>query len=199
MSDLPILILAAGQSRRMRGRDKLMEEVEGQPLIRRQADMARRVTTGPVLVALPVPPHPRYAALEGLDITPVPVPEAQEGMGASLRTGFAAMPPGAAAAMLLLADLPELTDDDLTTMLEAVDLQSGDLIWHAVTEDGQRGHPVVFSAALFACFAGLQGDTGAKTVVAAAGKRVHHVPLPGQRARLDLDTPEEWADWRAGR
>ena len=40
MSNFPILILAAGQSRRMRGRDKLMEVVEGQPLIRRQAEMA---------------------------------------------------------------------------------------------------------------------------------------------------------------
>lgn len=198
MSDLPILILAAGQSSRMRGRDKLMEQVDGLPLIRRQAAMARRVTTGPVLVALPVPPHPRHDALDGLDVTRVPVPDAGEGMGASLRTGFAALPP-APAAMLLLGDLPELTDADLTRMLEAVEPDTDTLIWHAITEDGQRGHPVIFAADLWPAFADLKGDVGAKEVVKAAGKRVQHIPLPGQRARLDLDTPEDWAAWRAGR
>ncbi|WP_370741664.1 NTP transferase domain-containing protein, partial [Pseudooceanicola lipolyticus] len=49
---MPILLLAAGQSARMRGRDKLMERVEGRPLIRRQADIARAATSGPVIVAL---------------------------------------------------------------------------------------------------------------------------------------------------
>jgi molybdenum cofactor cytidylyltransferase len=26
---------------------------------------------------------------------------------------------------------------------------------------------------------------------------VHLVPLKGDRALVDLDTPEDWADWRA--
>ncbi|MBO6776680.1 MAG: nucleotidyltransferase family protein [Marinibacterium sp.] len=197
MSNFPILILAAGQSRRMQGRDKLMEEVEGQPLIRRQAEMALQATGGPVIVALPTQPHARYDALDGLDIVRLPVPDANEGMGVSLRTGFAAIPSEAQAAMLLLADLPELTAADLKTVLEAVDPDSGKLIWHATTEDSQRGHPVVFHHDLFAEFAKLSGDVGARDVVKAAGTKVAHVMLPGNRARLDLDTPEAWAAWRA--
>lgn len=197
MSDPAILILAAGQSRRMRGRDKLMEPVGGMPLIRRQAEMARRVTRGAVIVALPVPPHPRHDALDGLDVIRLPVSDAAEGMGASLRAGFAAMPPGAEVAMVLLGDMPDLTDSDLHTMLDAVEADSGDLVWHATTQDGQRGHPVVFAAALFPAFARLGGDAGARDVVKTAGKRVKHVPLPGQHARTDLDTPEDWAAWRA--
>ena len=197
MSDLAILILGAGGSTRMRGGDKLMEPVDGMPLIRRQAELARRVTSGPVIVALPVPPHPRHDALGELDVVRLPVPEAGEGMGASLRTGFGALPPGTRAAMLLLGDMPALQEDDLRAVLDAVDPDSDTLIWHAVTEDGQRGHPVVFAQPLFARFADLRGDVGAKEVVKSAGKRVQHVPLPGQRARLDLDTPEEWAAWRA--
>ncbi|MBS8271860.1 nucleotidyltransferase family protein, partial [Halomonas litopenaei] len=31
MANIPILILAAGRSRRMRGRDKLLEDVDGLP------------------------------------------------------------------------------------------------------------------------------------------------------------------------
>ncbi|GHF55870.1 nucleotidyltransferase family protein [Seohaeicola zhoushanensis] len=199
MTDLPIILLAAGASSRMRGTDKLLEIVDGQPLLRRQAARARGVTTGPVLVALPPPPHPRYAALSGLDVKPIPVPDASEGMNASLRQAFAALPPDAPAAMLMLADLPELTERDLNVVAQAVDLTSETLIWRGSTEDDKPGHPIVFTAALFPAFANLTGDGGGREVVAQAGTRVQLVPLPGQHARLDLDTPEDWAAWRAGR
>jgi len=40
---IPVLILAAGASSRMRGRDKLMEDVHGQPLLRHQILLASPV------------------------------------------------------------------------------------------------------------------------------------------------------------
>ena len=61
--DLPILILAAGQSSRMRGRDKLLEEIDGVPLLRRQVDMARAAGLGSVFVTVPEVPHPRHDIL----------------------------------------------------------------------------------------------------------------------------------------
>lgn len=197
-SDLPIVLLGAGQSARMRGDDKLMQLVDGVPLIRRQAKIARAATSGKVIVALPGEPHPRYGALAGLDIQVLPVPDARHGMTASLKRGFAAVA-GHPAAMLLLGDLPELTVQDLREVAGAVDSESDHLVWRGVTEDGKPGHPIVFAAPLFGAFASLTGDGGGREVVEAAGDRVHLVPLPGQRARRDLDTPEDWAQWHAER
>lgn len=193
---IPIILLAAGQSARMRGRDKLMEDVDGAPLIRRQADMALEVSKT-VCVALPPPPHPRHDALDGCNVQRVVVPDAALGMTHSLKAAFAALPAGTPAAMLLLADLPDLTADDLRTVLSAVDPDSETLIWRGTTEDGAPGHPIVFAAPLFGAFQSLSGDGGGHEVVAAAGDRVHLVTLPGTRARNDLDTPEDWAAWRA--
>jgi CTP:molybdopterin cytidylyltransferase MocA len=193
---LPIIILAAGASSRMRGRDKLLEVVDGAPLLRQQAMKACAVTTGPVLIALPDFPHPRYAALDGLEVLPFAVPDADEGMNASLRRAFAALPPGAPCAMVLLGDLPDVTADDLAKVADAVDPESGQLIWRGATRDGAAGHPIVFHRALFAAFATLTGDSGGREVVAQAKGRVTLVPLQGSRARRDLDTPEEWDEWR---
>lgn len=198
-SDIPVILLAAGQSRRMGGTDKLLETIDGEPMLRRQARMARAATLGPVLVALPPPPHPRHAALEGLDLQIVPVPDAAEGINASLRAAVAALPKTARAAMVVLADLPDLTTYDLRTVLQDIDLNSEILIWRGATKDGAPGHPVVFSAPLFARIAELSGDSGTKDIMADAADRIKLVPLPGQRARTDLDTPEDWAAWRAGR
>lgn len=199
MSDIPILLLAAGSSSRMRGRDKLMEEVDGAPLITRAAGIARAATEGAVLVALPSPPHPRYDALSGMEITPVPVAEAAEGMGASIRTGVAALPPDARAVMILLADLPDLTVEDLKTVLRAIKEQPDKKVWRGATMENQPGHPIVFAAPLFPELAALRGDEGGRAVVAACGNGVCLVPLPGAHARADLDTPEAWAAWRAAR
>lgn len=193
---LPIIILAAGASSRMRGRDKLLEIVEGAPLLRQQALKARAATTGPVLIALPDFPHPRYQALDGLEVLPFAVPDADEGMNASLRRAFAALPADAPCAMVLLGDLPDVTADDLAKVAGAVDLDSDQLIWRGATQDGAPGHPIVFHAALFDAFATLTGDSGGREVVAQAEGRVTLVPLQGSRARRDLDTPEEWAEWR---
>ncbi|MCV2889290.1 nucleotidyltransferase family protein [Ruegeria aquimaris] len=197
MDKIPILLLAAGQSRRMGGDDKLMQEIDGEPLLRRSARIAR--AAGPVIAALPPSPHPRHAALAGLGLEIVEVPDAAEGMNASLRRAVAALPEDAPAAMVLLADLPDLTAQDLSHVLATIDFSSKNLVWRGATEDGRPGHPVVFHKALFPELLALTGDGGAQSVAQTYKDRQMLVLLPGQNARTDLDTPEAWADWRAKR
>lgn len=120
----------------MRGVDKLMERVDGQPLIRRQAAMARSVTRGAVIVALPPPPHPRHDALAGLDVACIAVLDAALGMSASLRCAFSAVASNAPAVMLVLADLVELRGQDLQKVAQSVDLSSDKLIWRGATAAG---------------------------------------------------------------
>ncbi|WP_121063515.1 nucleotidyltransferase family protein [Chachezhania antarctica] len=192
------VLLAAGSSSRMEGRDKLMERVGDQPLLHLMAVRAL-AAGGPVIVALPDRNSPfgltRWDCVEGLDVLPVSVPDASEGMNASLRTTIAGLPP-VDAAMILLADLPELTADDLRTMKQAITRNPDHPIWRATDTDGRPGHPVAFSATLFPDLLALTGDTGAQSIVRAHKDQVHLIPLPGSHATLDLDTPEAWDTWR---
>lgn len=193
---LPILLLAAGASSRTGGRDKLMEDVNGQPLIRRQANAMRAATSGTVLVALPAPPHPRYSALTEMEILCLPVPDAVEGIGASIRAGIRALPPETAKVMICLADLPDLTTDDLITVARAAE-DPGHTIWRGASATGKPGHPIVFDRIHFGALAALTGDQGAKALIRSANPAL--IRLPGTHATLDLDTPEDWATWRASR
>ena len=192
----PILILAAGQSSRMRGRDKLLERVDGAPLI---ATLARRAlaTGNPVFVALPVPTTQRFAALTGLDITPLIVPEAAEGMSGTMRGAVAGLP-DCPAFMILLGDLPEITTADMQAILQARTAHPDHLIWRGATVAGKPGHPILFDAALRANFAQLSGDGGGESLVNPLRDRTHLTRFDTDRARRDLDTPEDWAAWRAG-
>lgn len=193
----PILILAAGASRRMGGADKLLQTVAGRPLL---AEMIRRAcaTGRDVVVALPGPDHPRARVLNGTCARPVWVPDAGEGMAASIRAGAGALPPDATGVMILPADMPELTEADLRAALEAFERAAPPRpILRAVDEDGTPGHPVIFPGDLFAKLKCLTGDEGARGVVQAHDARLVLLPLPEGHATTDLDTPAQWAAWRA--
>ncbi|MGB2202726.1 MAG: nucleotidyltransferase family protein [Pseudooceanicola atlanticus] len=191
--DLAILLLAAGQSSRMRGADKLLETVESKPLISVMAKRALEVSDA-VYVTLPSLDHPRAVALEDLTITPVPVPEAQEGMGASIRAGMKALKGAPKGVMILPVDMPDLSASDLRHV--AAQWQaSPQSILRGASRDDLPGHPVIFPQRVFSRLAELHGDRGARDIL--AGEMITRVPLPGRNALTDLDTPEAWAAWRA--
>lgn len=191
-----ILILAAGSSSRMRGGDKLLERIDGAPQLARIAKAA--LTTGcPVAVALPQNHPKRAACLAGLAVQHVTVPNPEDGMAASLTAGLAALPVSAPV-LLLLADLPDITAQDLQLFLAAW-AKAPDAILRGTAGDGTAGHPVGFPPDLRAELLGLTGDQGARAVLARHKQRVLPVALPDTHATTDLDTPEDWALWRASR
>lgn len=190
-----ILILAAGASARMRGRDKLLEPIDGTAQLRR-AVLAALGTGYAVHVTLPPGQESRRRALAGLTCTCVEVPNAAEGMAASLRRGVTGLPPGAV--LVQLADLPEITTADLTRMIVAHHRDPG-LILRATAAGGQPGHPVLFPSWARPALLRLKGDRGARSLLQTEATRLRDIPLPGLHATTDLDTPEDWAAWRAAR
>lgn len=191
---ISILVLAAGASSRMRGGDKLLEPVKGQPLLRHVVRLALG-THLPVLVTLAQGHPARDAALDGLVVAAVRLDGAGHGMGASLRAGIEATPSDHAL-MVLLADMPDIDAKDLKVMIAAYKV-SPDAIHRACTGDGLPGHPVIFPPWARGELLGVQGDTGAKSVLRAHANAVRLVVLPDTHATTDLDTPEDWARWRA--
>jgi molybdenum cofactor cytidylyltransferase len=102
-----ILVLAAGSSSRMRGADKLVQPVKGKPILRLVAEAAL-ASGAPVLVTLPPNAEARRAALAGLDVRIVEVPDAAQGMSRSIKAGLAAIAdPGPEDGLMILpSDMP---------------------------------------------------------------------------------------------
>lgn len=193
------LLLAAGRSARMRGRDKLMEPVEGRPLIRRAAEALLASRVAEVVVALAPADAARRAALDGLAVRIAPNPLAAEGMASSIRAALAAAAPEADAALVALADMPEVGPGHVDALVAAYDPEAGRDIVRAATAEGRPGHPVLFGRRFFEALSRLEGDEGARAVLSEHADRVALVRTPGGGAAVDLDTPEAWAAWRAGR
>ena len=171
----------------MRGGDKLLEPVGGQPLLRLVA--LRALATGcPVIVTLPSQAPLRCQAVADLDLIPVEVPDADTGMSASFR----ALANVDTDLLVCLGDMPEIETAHMIALLAA---RTGSRPVRATTEDGQPGQPVLFPRAMVPQFAALTGDEGARSLLSDCNPEL--APLPGNAAVTDLDTPEAWAAWRA--
>ena len=82
-----------------------------------------------------------------LPVESVHCPDWDRGPGASLRCGLAALPPDAEAAVVILADGPDLDPRAVDRVIEDWRLDDGDAV--AATYGGVRLHPVLLARALW--------------------------------------------------
>jgi molybdenum cofactor cytidylyltransferase len=185
------VLLAAGQARRAGGINKLLATINDEPVVR----IAARNALGSGLASLTVVTGHMSteieAALDGLPVTFVHNPDYAEGMAGSIRAGIAALPADADAALILLADMPEVTAEAIDRLIAAYAPEAGVLIVGAA-HDGKRGNPVLWDKSHFEDLARLEGDSGARLLLDDHPDDLVLVET-GPGARLDLDTPEALA------
>ena len=186
------IVLAAGQSRRMRGANKLLARFGGAPLIRRVVARAIASKADPVIVVTGHAADELAAALEGLDVRFAHNPDFADGLATSLKAGLQAVPEEAAGALVLLGDMPEITTDIVGALIDAFQARSGSAII-LPTIAGKRGNPVLWPRAFFPELMTVTGDTGARHILARHEEAVERLEI-GAAAGLDVDTPEALAE-----
>jgi molybdenum cofactor cytidylyltransferase len=181
-------VLAAGFSRRM-GRQKLLLELKGKPVVRWSVE-AVLPHVGDCVVVTGQDDATVRAALADLAVRFAVNPRPQDGQGSSIAVGAAALKPWTAAALVALGDQP-LTPSSVIPALLAAQQRGGKAI-AAPSYRGTRGTPVLFSSEVFPELRALAGDSGARGVLAARPDRVEVVELDVAMP-ADVDTPEDFA------
>ena len=190
------VLLAAGASRRMRGANKLLCELDGVPLVARAADALIAGGAGPVLAVIGHEAPAVRAALAGRALDFVVHAGWAEGMASSLRAGIAALPGGPDGALIAFGDMPAFRPAAVRALIAAFDPAAGRSICVPVYR-GLRGHPVLFGASHFDELGALRGDVGARELLLRHAERIASVPVEDAGVHLDVDTPEALAALRA--
>jgi molybdenum cofactor cytidylyltransferase len=183
------IILAAGSASRM-GQPKQLLDWGGRPLVRVVAEHALAAQLDRVLVVVGAAAEAVAVALAGLPAEIVENPAYVEGQSTSLRTGIAALGPEVDAALVLLGDQPFITPAIVERIVGAWRASGAAIV--APVYRGQRGNPVLFARAVFDELLAIQGDQGARAILAADPARVHLVPFDDDRPLADIDTPEDY-------
>lgn len=182
------IILAAGRGTRFAGTPKMLAEYDGRSFVRRAAEAALGGGAEPVIAVLGHEADRVRRALAGLDVILVPNPAYGEGLSTSLRAGFAALPDGTEAALVLLGDMP-LVGPDLVAGLLAAWREAGRPTALVPTHRGRRGNPVLLSGRLAPEIARLSGDAGAGPLLRGR-EDVVEIEVNTAAVTEDVDTAE---------
>lgn len=183
------VVLAAGRSTRMGGPNKMLAELGGKPLVRMVAEQALASKASPVIVVTGHQADEVEKAFKGLNVTFVRNPDFASGLASSVKTGIGAVPTDAAGAMVCLGDMPLIDARLIDKLIGAFSPERGSLIV-VPTCDGRRGNPVLWSRRFFGELMGLSGDIGGRHLVDHHSEAVVEVPVDGDGAFLDIDTPQ---------
>jgi molybdenum cofactor cytidylyltransferase len=172
----------------MGGPNKLLADIGGRPMVRIVVDEVLASRARPVIV---VTGHQRErveAALSGLPVTFVHNAHYADGLSTSLRAGIAALPAEPDGAIVCLGDMPHVDAKLIDRLIAAFDPERGALVV-VPTIAGKRGNPVVWSRRFFPDLASVEGDVGARHLIAGYQEAVAEVPTD-TAALLDVDTPD---------
>jgi len=194
-TDVACILLAAGGSRRL-GAAKQLVRYRTRPLLAHALAAARG--------ALPQAPLIVVVGSEALRLKLVvrrarcgarivANPRWREGMATSLRTGLAAVPRTARAALVLLTDQPHVDAAALARLLGAWRRRPG--VPAAARYDERVGVPAVLPRRRWSALKELTGDQGARALLRGAPS-ITLVEMP--EAALDIDTPADLLELRAG-
>ena len=196
--EVAVVVLAAGQSRRMGRRNKLLEVVDGEPMVRHAVRAAASAAGGrPVVVVTGHQREAVEAALAGFDVAFAHNPDYGAGLSTSLARGVAALRPGVEGAIVCLGDMPGVRAEHLERLRDAFDPGAGAAICIA-TRRGKRGNPVLFASRFFPEMCDVEGDVGARHLVGAYAELVREVEMPDDGVLLDIDSPSALRAYRAG-
>jgi molybdenum cofactor cytidylyltransferase len=190
-----IVLLAAGGASRF-GSAKQVIPIDGTAMVRHCARNAMN-SGAPIAVVTGAHREKVDDVLRDLDVTTIHNAGWNLGMGSTIAcgVGVATQNPGVEAVIILLADQPLVSGDDLRDLISHYRKQPDRII--AASANGTIMPPCLFPRSYFPELLTLRDQSGARAVLQRYADRIVAVPMPN--AAVDIDTKEAYAQFCASR
>ena len=194
MRQVAAIILAACEAKRFRQsatETKLVAELDGKPIVRHVAEAALASRARPVLLVTGHAHAHVLGALDGLLLEQIHNRDPGAGLSASLNLAIAALLDTARGAVILLGDMPRIAPSLIDRLIDAFDAAPVEPLAVVPVRGGRRGNPALIGRGLFAAVRMLEGDNGARDLIAAARENILELPVGDSAIEIDIDTRED--------
>lgn len=195
-NNISVVVLAAGQSRRMGALNKLLAEIEGKPMLAHGVDAALASSASQVIVVTGHEADKIQKALASRKVKFVHNPEFADGLSSSLRTGLTQISSDAEGVLICLGDMPGITANHLNRLIGSFSPDTGQAICVPIF-NGKRGNPVLWHRRFITQITDVSGDVGARHLIGANEDMLVEVSMDDNAVLADLDTPEALAAHKA--
>ncbi len=188
------VILSAGESSRM-GRPKALLPIDGVRFIEKIVAALKSTRVGEIIAVLGHNADEMRQKIGDLPVTIVVNPNYKQGQLSSLMAGINSIQSSKDSAsvdgiLVHLVDHPYINPDLVNLMIDRFRETKKLIVVPRYRE--RRGHPVIFSSALFAELLAAPIDQGAKAVVQAHRDETLEIDTEDEGVTIDIDTPEEY-------
>lgn len=190
-SNVDILLLAAGGSKRLGGIAKQLLNFKGHSLLRNAAETALASICRRVTVVLGRDTKRMKLELKELPLQITVNQDWKNGIGSSINSGISAIlkaSPAPDAVLILLCDQPLVTETYLNTVIKAYQMTESLIV--ASQFGNTFGTPALFSKQYFSELLELNSDSGAKQIIRKHFSNV--LSLRYSAAGFDIDTSEDY-------
>lgn len=190
---LAAVILSGGASRRM-GSPKALLPYQGQSFLEHFLQITVHEKIGARRVVLGADAEPIAAAVKLRPDEIVRNEDWEQGQLTSIHAALRSLPPGTDGMLLCLIDHPLISASLVDSLIAA--FYSAKALVVVPAYEGRRGHPVIFSAALYEELLAAPLDKGARAVVWAHANEIAEVQTDEQGCLLNLNDVDALAKFQ---
>ena len=183
------ILLAAGQSKRMNGENKLSKEIQGIPLIKHSVKNILASSIDELIVILGYQKEIIEKIIDKNEkIKFVFNGNFESGMASSIKIGLNNLSEKTEAFFICLGDMPMVNSDIYNHLIQSKN--NKEII--VPTYKGQQGNPILFSKFIKEKIMTIQGDVGAKKILELNKNKILNVEVGNQSIRKDFNTKDDF-------
>jgi molybdenum cofactor cytidylyltransferase len=185
-----LIILAAGLSKRF-GRNKLLEKIDGSPIIERVARSAVTSKADEVIVVLGHEAQKIKGVLKDVDCKFVFNENFEIGQSSSVKAGLNSIMGYAEALMVLPGDIGLISFKAINMVIEEYVRSRSPIV--VASYQGRSGHPILFGHSLFSQIMNINEETmGLKAILNRNRGLIKKVETNSSEVLIDFDTEEDF-------
>ena len=183
------ILLAAGQSKRMNGENKLAKEIQGIPLIKLSVKNILASSVDELIIVLGYQKEIIEKLIDKNEkIKIVFNKNFESGMSSSIKSGLNHLSKRTDFFFICLGDMPLINKNIYKKLLDSK--KKNKII--IPTYMGKNGNPVLFSSSMIKEILSLEGDMGAKKIFHLHEEKILHVETHDQNVTKDFNTKENF-------
>ena len=183
------ILLAAGQSKRMDGENKLTKEIQGIPLIKHSVKNILASSIDELIVVLG---HQKETIEKLINknekIKFVFNKDFQSGIASSIKTGLNNLSEKTEAFFICLGDMPTVNPNIYNQLIKSINKR--EII--VPTYKGQQGNPVLFAKSMKEKIINISGDIGAKKILELNKDKILNLEINDQCVTKDFNTQDSF-------
>ena len=186
------ILLAAGQSKRLRGENKLTKLFKGKPLINHILFSLIKSKVNKIIIVLGFE-HLKIKTklLKSKKINFVINKNYKKGMSSSIKTGLKKLSKNSQGFLIVLGDMPNITQTTINKICLSITGSDKEIILPKFKN--KTGNPIGFKQSMIKNIYKIKGDRGAKNIIKKNNKKIKFLNINSKSILVNLNTKRNFS------